>query len=67
MPRGQNLHKVRGTKAQLAARFGVTPLNPGEVGKLVWVRTSPTVLKAFEALTPEERGRLIECALRNRP
>ena len=67
MPRGQNLPKVRGTREQLAARFGVRPLEPHEAAKLVWVRAPASTLAEFEALSPTERGRLIERALRTRP
>lgn len=64
MPRGSNLARVRGSKEQLAARFGVEPLKPGEAGRMVWVRASAEVLERFERLNPAERGRVVEMGLR---
>ena len=66
MPRGENLHKVRGTKEELATRFGVEPLERHEAARPLWIRAAKSVLTEFESLPPAERGRLIERALRMR-
>lgn len=63
MPRGSNLDRVRGSKEQLAARFGVTPLRPGEGGREVWVRAPLDVLERFEALPAGQRGAVIRAGL----
>lgn len=63
MPRGSNLARVRGSKEQLAARFGVTPLRPGEGGRMVWIRAPQDVLERFEGLRPEQRGRAVALGL----
>lgn len=63
MPRGSNLPQVRGSKEQLAARFGVKPLEPGEGGRMVWIRAPQELLECFEALKPHERGEVVKAAL----
>lgn len=63
MPRGSNLPQVRGSKEQLAARFGVKPLEPGEVGGPVWVRAPREVFERFETLKPHERGEVVKAGL----
>lgn len=63
MPRGSNLARVRGSKEQLAARFGVTPLRPGEGGRMVWIRAPQDVLERFKGLKPEERGEVVRAGL----
>ncbi len=40
--------------------IGVTRLRPGEATLTVRVRGKAAVLERFEALSPEERGRIVE-------
>lgn len=63
MPRGSNLARVRGSKEQLAARFGVRPLKTGEAAWMVWVRAPQDALERFEGMKPEERGRVVVLGL----
>jgi nitrate reductase alpha subunit len=44
--------------------LGVTRLKPGEVTYAPRVRAKKEVLEAFLALTPEERGAVVEVGLR---
>ena len=55
--------KDRGSKEQLAARFGVRPFAPGEGGRTLWIRAPQELLERFEALKPHERGEVVKAGL----
>jgi len=63
MPRGQNLDRVRGSKEELAARWGLEVLGPGEAGRRVYIRAPEAVLEALERLPAKQRGEVVRAGL----
>jgi len=63
MPRGEHLDRVRGSKEELAARWGLEVLGPGEAGRRVYIRAPEEVLAALEALPAKQRGEVVKAGL----
>lgn len=66
LTRSENAGRIRLTKEERVAILGGTPLLPGEVGRMVWVRAPQGLMAQFMALSAVERGEVIKLGLAKR-